>query len=398
MKLLISAILAAALASAYPSGSRVPAGNSGEPGTGTPCAACHRVTLNPSGGSVTLGVPETLTYQPGVKQSWALKVTDPDSSKRFGFQLTVSAGTLASSQGYVVMSGGKPYINQSSATATAAIEWTPPATLDAPVTIYVAGVACRGTSNTNVYTAFFTLQPPAPTPVTKAPRLLDENPILHAASLKPALASGAIAVLRGTDLTPDALSRAWADAPADDNTPPLALKDVRVLVNDTPAQLLSIAPDRVLFLVPAGLAAGSATVRLTAPHGETTIASVEIVEAAPALYSRPVGDKRLALAWLPGGALAGPAAELPELFLGRPANPGSLLALAVTGLPADTALDRLKLTIGDKDTELQALEAAAPGLVRLIVKVPELEAGDHPVKLALDGNPTAAEPLLPVVR
>lgn len=396
MKLLISFLLAASLAAAYPSGSRIPAGNAGEPGTGTPCASCHRVTLNPSGGSVTLSMPDPLVYQPGVKQTWSLRTTDPDSTKRFGFQLTVSAGTLTSPQGVVVTSNGKPYVTQSSATATATIEWTPPAALDAPVTIYVAGVACRGTSSTNVYTASYTLQPPPPVVVTKTPKLLETNPVLHAATLKPVLASGTVAALLGTDLTPDSVSRAWADAPAEDNTPPQSLKDVRVLVNDAPARLLSIAPDRVTFLVPDGLSAGSATVRLTAPHGETATASVEIAGSAPSLYARAVGERRLVVAAVAGGTLCAASGEFPEQWLGRPANPGASVALAITGLAADTALDRLKVTVGDQAAEIQALEAAGAGLVRLVVKVPELAAGEHVVKLSLDGAAVGAEPLLPV--
>jgi hypothetical protein len=61
--LLLTVLTTAAFS--HPSGSRIPAGNDGEPGTGTPCAGCHSVTLNPANGSVTLELRGGLTYQAG---------------------------------------------------------------------------------------------------------------------------------------------------------------------------------------------------------------------------------------------------------------------------------------------------------------------------------------------
>jgi uncharacterized protein (TIGR03437 family) len=403
MKSAIVLTLSACAAFAYPGGARVPAGNAGEPGSGTPCAACHRVTLNPSGGSAALSLPQTLTCEPGVKQSWSRRISDPDSSRRFGFQLTATAGTLSSPQGVVVTANGRPYLNQSSATATATIEWTPPATLDTPVTIYLAGAARRGASNINVYTASFILQPqPPPAPAAKFSKLLEETPVIHAATLNALIAPGAVVALRGENLTPDDLSRFWADVPAENGSTPVSLssslKDVRVLVNDAPAQILSVSPTRVLFLTPAGLEPGFAFIRLSAPHGETPSVSVEVAASQPALYSRPSLERRLALAYLPGGALCATAAEFADPWLGRPTPAGSQVALIATGFAADTSPDRLSVLIADQPAQVLSLEAATPGFVRITVRLPDLAPGEHPVKLSLDGTPTAPEPLLPVSR
>ncbi|MBI4890441.1 MAG: hypothetical protein HY821_07425 [Acidobacteria bacterium] len=390
---------AAAVASAYPSGSRIPAGNAGEPGAGTPCSSCHRVTLNPSGGSATLSVPDTLSYEPGVKQTFTLRIADADSTRRFGFQLTATAGTLASPQGVTITSGGKQYINQSSATSAATIEWTPPAGSTAPITIYVAGAACKGTSNTNVYTASYTLtyQPPQPA-VPAGPTLAAAEPVLNAATAKTTLAPGTIASVRGTLLTPDSLTANWADSPGEDGLPPFSLAGVTVLFNGNPTRILSVSATRVLFLVPFDAAAGSASVKLSATHGDTAETALDVADSVPALWSRTIGDKRVATAYAAGGALIALASEFTEPWLGRLAAPNSTIALLASGLPADTDPARLQVTIGTETASILGVEAAQPGLTRILVKVPDLATGEHTVKLSLDSTETPITPVLPVQR
>ncbi len=396
-------LLAAAPAFAYPSGSRIPAGNAGEPGTGTPCASCHRVTLNPSGGSATLSVPDALAYEPGVKQTFTLRVADADSTRRIGFQLTATAGTLSSPQGVTSTSSGKQYVTHSSATststATATVEWTPPSGSTGPITIYLAGAACKGTSDTKVYTASYTLtyQPPPPA-APAGPTLASTDPILNAATSKPTLAPGAIASIRGTLLTPDSLSANWADSPDEGGQPPFTLAGVTVLFNGNPARVLSATPTRVLFLVPNDAAPGSASVKLSATHGETPETALAVATSVPALWSRIAGDKRLAAAYATGGALIALSSEFTDPWLGRLAAPNATIALLASGLPADTDLARLQVTIGTENAAILGLEAAQPGLTRIFVKVPNLDTAEYPVKLSLDSTETPVAPILAVER
>jgi hypothetical protein len=163
---------------AYPDGSRVPNGNAGEPGSGTPCASCHRVALNPAGGKVELTLPAGSTYRTGEKQTWTVRITDPNTSRRYGFQLTASAGSFTAGGNTVVnTSGAKPYINQRSSSATYTFDWTPPASGLAAVNVYVAGVACNGRNDTNAYTLSQTLSA-----ATALPAIKSDSGIVSAAS------------------------------------------------------------------------------------------------------------------------------------------------------------------------------------------------------------------------
>ncbi len=178
MRLIVLLSTVTATAFAYPSGSRIPAGNAGEPGTGTPCAGCHTVTLNPAGGSAALDLAATPTYQPGTTQTWTLKISDPNAGRRYGYQLAVSAGALSSANGVRVNSTDqRAYMSQTASATSYTIQWTPPAGASGPVEVHVAGIAASGTRHTNAYTAAYTLQPAA-----KGPTLRAESPVVSLAT------------------------------------------------------------------------------------------------------------------------------------------------------------------------------------------------------------------------
>jgi uncharacterized protein (TIGR03437 family) len=388
---------------AYPGGSRIPAGNAGEPGTGTPCAGCHTVTLNPSGGSVSLSVADALTYEPGVAQTWTLKISDPDSSRRFGYQLTATAGTPASPNGVTVRnSSGRVYVSQSSAstTSTFTIQWTPPATDQGAITIYVAGMGAKGTRDSKVYTAAFTLQPaapvvtpppPAPTPV---PTLAAEQPVLNAATGLPAIASGVVVSVTGTTLTPGNVSRHWTAAPDADGLPPLELAGVRVRINSQDCRMLSVTPARVLALTPDDDARGSMLVQVLATHGDSATVEVQRVDSAPGVFARG----GLVLAHHPDGALVAAPAEFDAPWIGRPAQSQLPLILTLTGLPIVEDLARLEVKVADTPAKVEATEAAGPGLTKVRITLPDLADGDHPLQVSFDGNLLPGALLVPVRR
>jgi hypothetical protein len=208
MRVLPLLLFSGLLLEAYPLGSRIPAGNAGEPDTGTPCSSCHTVSVNPSGGNVSLGVPDTLTYKAGEAQSWVLSIADSSSGKRYGYQLMASTGSLSSSNGVVVGTvSGKVYLSQTASASSYTITWTPPSDATGEVKIYVAGLATSGTRSGNLYTAAYTLTPAETTPVTNAPSWSSTSPVLNAATGGTEASWGNILALSGTNLTVDSVSR-----------------------------------------------------------------------------------------------------------------------------------------------------------------------------------------------
>lgn len=385
---------------AYPGGSRIPAGHAGEPGSATPCTPCHTVTLNPSGGSVSLSVPDSLIYEPGVAQTWTLKISDTDASRRFGYQLTATAGTPSSPTGATVRSSsGRIYVSQSSAstTSTFTIQWTPPAADQGPITIYVAGLGAKGTRDGKVYTASYTLQPPAPVPVTPVipgPVLAAEKPVLHAATGLADIAAGVVVAVSGTTLTPDNVSRHWTTAPDADGLPPRELAGVRLRINGKDCQLLSVTPTRLLAIAADDDARGTVLAQVVASHGDSASVEVRRADSAPGVFARG----KLALAHHPDGALLAAPAEFEADWIGRPAQSQSALIVTLTGLPVVEDLARLEAKVADTIAKVESLEAAGPGLTKLRITLPDLADGDHLLQVSFDGVALTATPLVPVRR
>lgn len=357
----------------------------------TPCTPCHTVALNPPGGGVRLGVPEKPEYKPGEAQTWILEILEIDTTRRFGFQLTVTAGTLSSSGG--VLSGtldGKPYLSQSVSASRYTIQWTPPSDARGEIKVYVAGLSARGTRDGKVFTASYTLAEAAPPPPA-GPALREDKPAVSLATGEGVVAAGTLMAIHGERLTPDGERREWSEE-EDLEAPGTELAGVRVMVNGVEAPVVSVSPERILALVPEDEARGRVEVRVVAPHGEGR-AEVERVDSAPALYARGA----LALADHADGALLADGDEFSLPWLGRPARAGSVLALAASGMDGIDDLARIEVRVGEAMAEVLSLERGAPGLWRLKVKLPaDLEPGEHELKCLLDGNPLPGAGKIPI--
>jgi len=143
-----------------------PPSSTGAPGEQT-CAnrSCHGGSINTANGSVVVSISGNSTeYDPGMKYTVSVEVSDQDRNAKFGFQLTAlsasnaAAGTLISINNQVALvtgsaSGGqRQYVRQTSSgnnpsssnTKVWTFEWTAPATDVGPITFYAAGLAANG--------------------------------------------------------------------------------------------------------------------------------------------------------------------------------------------------------------------------------------------------------------
>ncbi|HMV50449.1 MAG TPA: hypothetical protein PKD31_22095, partial [Blastocatellia bacterium] len=66
---------------------------------------------------------------------------------------------------------------------------------------------------------------------------------------------------------------------------PLALADTTLTVNGIPAPLFFVSPSQINFLIPAGVDPGSATLQVSTAQGNFALGTIQIVAAAPALFT-----------------------------------------------------------------------------------------------------------------
>lgn len=91
-------------------------------------------------------------------------------------------------------------------------------------------------------------------------------------------------ILGDATLSPLASQTSFSTQAADGSFP-YELSGVTVTINGQAAQLLSVSPARVNFLVPTGLATGSAEVIVTSDDGYVSRGTASVVTIAPALFA-----------------------------------------------------------------------------------------------------------------
>lgn len=371
-----------------------PPGNAGAPGdTNPPCSSCHRVTMNPSGGKVELTFPGGQVWRPGEKQAWLVKITEPDSSRRFGFQLTTRpAGQLTApaSSNTAVNSG---YIYHTASQSSYSVEWTPPANTTGDITIYVAALTGRGTSNSNVYTNSYVLK--AADSAT-APQLDFSKPAVNGASFIAPIAPAAWTTIYGQNLAPAGISRSWREADFQNGAMPTALDGVSVRINNKSAAIAYISPTQLNVLSPDDTALGSVTVEVTTPAGVSAPATVTLTALAPAFFCFDPQDRRYAAALSATYETLGPANLFAGAITPRPAKPGEIILLYGTGFGSDTT--SLRVAIGGVEAKVTYAGLTTPGLHQLNVEVPDLSAGDHAVTATIGGVSTQPNVYLAITR
>lgn len=382
---------------AYPDGSRNPTGNAGEPGTGTPCASCHRVALNPAGGKVELTLPSGSTYRAGEKQSWTVRITDPNSNRRYGFQLTASSGSFTAGSNTVVnTSAAKPYVNQRSSSTTYTFDWTPPANASNDVTIYLAGAACAGRNDTNVYTLSQTISA-----ATALPAIKSDSGVVSAASYSAGVVPGAWITIFGENLAPAGTVRAWRGDEIVDGNLPKSLDGTSVKINGKEAALAYISPSQINVLAASDDSAGPVTVQVTTTAGTSPAITAQMAQQAPALFRFDAENGKYAAAVHADGALAGKPGLYGAAVTLRAASAGNVIQLFGTGFGATEptapelksftaayslkALSSLRVRIGGVDAGFTFAGRTSPGLDQINVQIPALAAGDHKIEVEING-------------
>ena len=170
------------------------------------------------------------------------------------------------------------------------------------------------------------------------------------------------------------------------------------------ATILPGADGQLGVLVPAGTAAGSATVILAAPDGTVSYGAAAIATVAPGIFSA-AGDGQgpaAATLWVlrPDGTLsisaaASCAANVPcEAAALDVGPPGSLAVLVLygTGLRGRSALDKVTCTIGSADAPVlyAGPHGGSPGLDQVNVVLPGQMAGAGLVSIRLSVDGVAA--------
>jgi uncharacterized protein (TIGR03437 family) len=155
--------------------------------------------------------------------------------------------------------------------------------------------------------------------------------------------------------------------------------NVSVTLNGNPVPATAFG-SQVSFLVPVGLAAGPAILRLQV-GGEASLPLVVNVAPPPPTVSLVLNGIVALSATLPSGVTVDPS---------RPARPGDFLTLVVNGA-GEIVAGQTRLTVevgGVTHTPLQV--AAVPGLPNvhhvLIVLAPNVPAGQVPVTVTVDGR------------
>ncbi|MBE0657339.1 MAG: hypothetical protein IH602_06585 [Bryobacteraceae bacterium] len=217
-----------------------------------------------------------------------------------------------------------------------------------------------------------------------------EAGVVQLASLLPGpVAPNSLMAIFGKELAWVTVARSNDDETV--NTLPLLLSGtgVMVSVNGLAAPIEMVSPEQVNFLIPANLLPGKAEVRLVMNGRAGPVVELDVVEAAPAIYTLEEGI-----------ALARHEDTFEWVDRARPAQPGEWIRLYVSGLgqtvptlgyrelprrEAEIQLrDQLSLIVGDVELTGEWIAYAGimpgfPGLYEIRFQMPEILEGDPAV-------------------
>lgn len=390
------------------------------------CSSCHTGSPNTGAGLVRVELVGTDTYTPGEKLRVRVVIDDP-AARRWGFELSArpennSEGSAGSFQErdentQVLLDGIAQWITHTSngtrlntrGPVSFELDYTAPAGDVGPLVFYVAAVAANGNSGPsgdNTYTAALKVSAAA----TNAPRpSFRSDSIADLSTGLPGMAPGAWVTLRGTDLASQ--NAYWA--PAADRVLETELGKVTVKVNDVPAPLLSVGPDQIQFLVPAGTPEGEIPIVVESDGRISETVFVRSASALPAFVtvSESTSDspRRYATATTAGAGTALSLISKKGWVLGNPdvdsravrgVLPGEEIDLYAIGMgrtESEFTTDRVTVGGGPLSSAPVVLWGGvaltpthtawiAPGLYVVRVKVPDSAAGgDTPITLQVNG-------------
>lgn len=188
---------------------------------------------------------------------------------------------------------------------------------------------------------------------------------------------------------------------------PLQLSDVRVYVDDAPAAMLYASPGQINFLIPSNQIAGDVKVRVVRQSVTGPVATITLVDGAPALFPAPAAG--YALATHVDGSLVSPDS---------PAQAGETIVIWATGLGRTQpnpdvgqilqtaawieALGNLKVLLNGSPVDARLIKYAgltpfSAGLYQINLEIPGGVDADAGIRVAI-GSQTSAPGLNLAIR
>ena len=410
------------------------AGAAGVPGENGSCSqvGCHTGTgVNAAGGSVSVALPQALTYTPGTAQHLVVTIDDA-KQRRWGFELTARlagnpqtlAGTFSPTDNRTqLMCASADLVRQVNAKSACAanlpleyiehtqagydavqanpgkyeFDWNPPATDVGPVTIYVAANAANGDLTQNgdhIYTATYTLAP-QPACHEGAPSI---SAVQNGAGFQNSIQQQSWVQIKGCNLTASA-SRLWSGSDFVNGKLPLKLDDVTATIDGKPAVVYYISATQLNVLAPVDATAGTVNVVVSNGNGTSAPFKVALQKFSPAFF--PWGKYPVATigaTWIaPAGFFGAGVTTVPAksgdtiTLWGTgfgPTNPAAPADVPVPGNPVPSLTTTPTITVGGKPAQFISgvLAPGTVGLYQIAIKLPaNLPNGDQALTVTVGG-------------
>ncbi len=398
---------------------------------------CHRTadaTLIEDSQSISINFSGGADYQPGVRQRLILSIDDP-MGVVFGFQTTARDGTDAAA-GEFISTDASTRVEAANAAQYVGnnlipredgmflFDWVPPAADVGAITFYVAAAAANGDRSRfgdRTHIREITIKPAAPPPVPA----IGAGGVVHGATLTaaPGFSPNTFGSVFGTDL---AVTRETWDASFVDGVAPTSLGGTQVLVNGRSAFISFIDDgdlsgrgfDQVNFVWPDDEARGPVTVEVITPGGRSPAVMVTLQDSAPGFFPfDPQGRRFAAAIQNDGSSFVAPADLFGGVDVGRPVRPamaGDIVAFFLTGggatvpavpagqLPLPGTIARItaavRVFLGPTEAEvLFAGLSAFAGVYQIVVRVPNVDAGEHELVTEIGGRRSPGGLFVPVM-
>jgi uncharacterized protein (TIGR03437 family) len=231
--------------------------------------------------------------------------------------------------------------------------------------------------------------------------------VVNGASFQPGIESGSWSTIFGTNLS--TTTRIWnTDTEIINGKLPLSLDGVSVMVNNKAAAIYFISPGQINFQAPDDTVTGAVTVTVTNSGGTSPAMPTQLQRDAPGFFMFDPQARKYVAALVANADGTATFLGPPNLFgsggaVTRPAKPGEILELYGTGFgptnPAVTSglvvtkaaqtIDKVSITIGGMDAEVQFAGITGAGLYQINAKVPaNLTTGDQKIVATVNGLQT----------
>ena len=230
------------------------------------------------------------------------------------------------------------------------------------------------------------------------PRINSGGIVIHA-GVSPEVSPGSLVDIYGSNMGSNMAVTA-VSALADANLP-VTLGGVQVLVNGTPAPLIYVSAQQIIFQVPYETGLGTASVVVLSNNTASAAAPMTVQQAAPSILI--YGDNR-AVVLNPDNTLnaAGNGAKPGSVLVGYLIGSGPLDNPIATGMAAPASplsREKLKTTVSvgglSADVQFAGMAPGFVGLVQINFVMPNLAPGDYPMQVTI-GSAVSNQPLLTV--